>query len=118
VNHANEYARVSLRYGPEPPGLLAKTVGMMGLRKVPGLNVIKALPEREGLGSGRGQAVKRERDMDGLGDVPMQRPGAAGGQGMNRGGAMGGGARGGGSGKGGVGRGSGFGRGRGRGQLA
>ncbi|CAO1625489.1 unnamed protein product [Jaminaea pallidilutea] len=52
VQMANEYARSSLRYaGPAPPPLLAKTVGKMGLKGVPGLNIVRELP---GMGGGRG----------------------------------------------------------------
>ena len=39
----------------EPPGLLKKTVGMMGLKGVAGLNIVSALPEYDaGGGGGRG----------------------------------------------------------------
>ena len=48
---------------PEPPGLLKKTVGMMGLKGVPGLNVVSALPEYDGKGGG-GRPISRPRDRD------------------------------------------------------
>ena len=39
----------------EPPGLLKKTIGMMGLKGVTGLNIVSALPEYDaGGGGGRG----------------------------------------------------------------
>ena len=45
VKSANDYAREVLRFGPQPPGLLAKTVGKMGLKGVPGLRIVKQLEE-------------------------------------------------------------------------
>ncbi|TDL20953.1 DEAD-domain-containing protein [Rickenella mellea] len=54
---ANEFALRVLLYrstNGKPPGLLAKTVGMMGLRGTPGLNVVKALEGGDGsIGGGR-----------------------------------------------------------------
>ncbi|ORX36028.1 P-loop containing nucleoside triphosphate hydrolase protein [Kockovaella imperatae] len=50
VQAGNAFARHTLHYGEDavgdwkPPGLLAKTVGMMGLRGTPGLNVVKEPP--------------------------------------------------------------------------
>ncbi|CAK9787096.1 unnamed protein product [Cutaneotrichosporon oleaginosum] len=46
VAHANDFAREVLRTEPQgpmwvPPGLLAKTVGKMGLKNVPGLNILR-----------------------------------------------------------------------------
>jgi ATP-dependent RNA helicase MSS116 len=45
VRNANDYARDSLRYRSgetwQAPGLLAKTVGKMGLKGVPGLHIVK-----------------------------------------------------------------------------
>ncbi|KAG0143812.1 hypothetical protein CROQUDRAFT_660791 [Cronartium quercuum f. sp. fusiforme G11] len=42
VQVANDYVREGLRYQSElMPGLLAKTVGMMGLKGVPGLRIVK-----------------------------------------------------------------------------
>ncbi|OXC68994.1 hypothetical protein AYX13_02283 [Cryptococcus neoformans] len=61
VRHAGDYARVSLRNGPEPPGLLAKTVSKMGLRGVPGLNIVKEVQKSAG-GQGRPQIGKRGRE--------------------------------------------------------
>lgn len=45
VEHANAYSSDVLRYGPKPPGLLAKTVGKMGLKGVKGLNIVKQLED-------------------------------------------------------------------------
>lgn len=45
VEHANAYSSDVLRYGPKHPGLLAKTVGKMGLKGVKGLNIVKQLED-------------------------------------------------------------------------
>jgi len=82
IQHANAYALDSLRFGPEPPGMLAKTVGKMGLRGVPGLKVVKELPGKSGGGwrgggsgdTGRGQG-KRLREGDGSGSMLMEERG-------------------------------------------
>ena len=43
VEMANVYVMEILRYkGDKPPPILAKTVGMMGLKGVPGLNIVKS----------------------------------------------------------------------------
>ncbi|KAK8866194.1 hypothetical protein IAR55_001345 [Kwoniella newhampshirensis] len=111
VRHAGDYARISLQYGPEPPGLLAKTVGKMGLKGVPGLKIVKEV-QGNGSGQGRGQPGKRERESDvRSGEGPPRRGGGGGGGGAGRGGG-GGGGRGGFGGRGG-GRGGRGGRGRG-----
>ncbi|KAK0560521.1 hypothetical protein OC861_006246 [Tilletia horrida] len=62
VQRMNEYADQALLYnggaagGPAPP-LLAKTVGKMGLKGTPGLNVVHQLPDKAGGGGGgRGNA--------------------------------------------------------------
>ena len=103
VKAANEYADSGLRYGSRPPGLEAKTVGKMGLRGVPGLNVIKGQP-------GGGLQGKRARDGDAVGHPSsdargevaagrgLREPGNGGGAGGGRG--RGGGALGGGGGRG------------------
>ena len=52
---------------PEVPGLLRKTVGMMGLKDVPGLNIVNVLPEygnSSGSYSGQGRPVSRPTDRD------------------------------------------------------
>ncbi|EGG04477.1 uncharacterized protein MELLADRAFT_37461 [Melampsora larici-populina 98AG31] len=69
VRTANEYVRDGMRYQSDlTPGLLAKTVGMMGLRGVPGLRIIKPDPsefdrrgggnDRRGGGNARGRGSK------------------------------------------------------------
>ena len=127
VKHANEYASQCLRYGPEPPGLMAKTVGMMGLKKVPGLNVIKSLPAREGNGEGHRNQGKRAREGEGHSELSRSN-GVNGVRGRGVDGDSGGLHRGDRSGRGGVGGGRGGwgqgngcgsrGRGRGRGRPA
>jgi len=43
VEMANTYAMEILRYkGDQTPPILAKTVGMMGLKGVPGFNLVKS----------------------------------------------------------------------------
>ncbi|ORY35775.1 P-loop containing nucleoside triphosphate hydrolase protein [Naematelia encephala] len=108
VKNANEYARSSLRYddgsgmGSEwkPPGLLAKTVGKMGLKGVPGLNVVRELPGAAA-GGGRGGG-----GIGGHTNSSFRGPGTGGGGGDGRSGGMNGG-RGGRGGRGGGGRGGG-----------
>ncbi|WVR08321.1 hypothetical protein IAU60_005374 [Kwoniella sp. DSM 27419] len=55
VQNMNEYAARALLYaggkGNLPPPLLAKTVGKMGLKGTPGLNIVRELPERTGGGA-------------------------------------------------------------------
>ncbi|GJN88914.1 hypothetical protein Rhopal_001885-T1 [Rhodotorula paludigena] len=89
----NEFATTPAERGglgcAEVPGMLAQTVGKMGLKGTPGLRIVSALPGKEG-GNGRG----------------------GGGGGGGRGGRGGGG---GGGGRGGAGRGRGGGRGGARG---
>ncbi|WRT65276.1 uncharacterized protein IL334_002219 [Kwoniella shivajii] len=86
VRNANDYAKVALRFGPEPPGLLAKTVGKMGLKGVPGLNIV-----REVQSNGNPHPGKRPRDANGT-DVRGDggsRGGRGGGRGSGRGGGRG-----------------------------
>ena len=67
---------------PEVPGLLRKTVGMMGLKDVPGLNIVNVLPEygnSSGSSSGQGRPVSRPKDRD------PRSAGAPGGRGGRRG---------------------------------
>lgn len=45
VQQANTFAREGLGC-PEVPGILRKTVGMMGLKGVPGLNIVSQLPDQ------------------------------------------------------------------------
>lgn len=45
VQQANIFARDGLGC-PEVPGILRKTVGMMGLKGVPGLNIVASLPDQ------------------------------------------------------------------------
>ncbi|GAA5929584.1 hypothetical protein JCM1841_004986 [Sporobolomyces salmonicolor] len=98
VRTFNEYATHQDGLGcAEVPGVLAQTVGKMGLRGTPGLNIVSALPGKEGKPSG------------GRGG------GGGGGGGGGRGGGQGSGARGRGGGRGGRGGAGGRG-GRGRGQ--
>lgn len=57
VQAANYYSSVVLRYGSTPPGLLAKTVGKMGLKGTPGLRIVKELDSGAGgAGGARGGA--------------------------------------------------------------
>lgn len=68
VDHANEYARTVLRYkgeeggaGWKPPGMMKKSIGMMGLKGVTGLNVVASLDGGGGRDGGgtRGGAAAR-----------------------------------------------------------
>ncbi|KAK4689976.1 hypothetical protein P7C73_g113, partial [Tremellales sp. Uapishka_1] len=124
VRNANDYAKTALHYQGagsqdwKPPGLFAKTVGKMGLKGVPGLNIVKETPT-PGQGGGRGgrqgggqrlpaanpQLGKREREIDT--SAASQRPiggevrGAPRGRARGGGGGRGGrGSRGGGSARG------------------
>ncbi|KAL7420942.1 hypothetical protein Q5752_004896 [Cryptotrichosporon argae] len=127
VRHANAYARDALHTASAAetgtgtgtgtgewvaPGLLAKTVGKMGLRGVPGINVVRDLPGKSeggrGQGGGRGHGGGGGGAVPGSGGVKRPRDGGEG----SRGGL--GGGRGGLGGRG-SGRGSGRGRSRGRG---
>ena len=102
VQNANAFARDVLRYGPEPPGMLAKTIGKMGLKGVPGLRIVKELEGQAGKaqqgGRGQGQqgrAAQAPRE-NGFGQVTPGGGFARGGGGGGRGGAgRGGGGRGG-----------------------
>ncbi len=93
VATANEFARDALALD-EVPVLQAKTVGMMGLRGTPGLNVAKGPPP------GGGSRGARETDPGGSG------AGGGGGRGAGGGGGRGAGGGGGGRGRGGGGRGA------------
>ena len=48
VTYANDYARDTLRYGPEPPELAKTTVGKMGLKGVKGLRFAPGLAGKGG----------------------------------------------------------------------
>ena len=49
----------------EVPGLMKKTVGMMGLKGVPGLNIVAALPDYDGKArGGGGRPASRPKDGD------------------------------------------------------
>ena len=49
----------------EVPGLMKKTVGMMGLKGVPGLNIVAALPDYDGKARGGGRRpASRPKDRD------------------------------------------------------
>ena len=54
VEHANRYA-LEILGCPGLPGILKKTVGMMGLKGVPGLNIQSELPGGRGGGGGGGR---------------------------------------------------------------
>ena len=54
VEQANTFARDGLGC-PEVPGILRKTVGMMGLKGVPGLNIVAQLPD-QGASAANGQS--------------------------------------------------------------
>ncbi|CAD6967314.1 unnamed protein product [Tilletia controversa] len=91
VSRMNDYAQHALLYdggsGSASPPLLAKTVGKMGLRGTPGLNVVRELPEKQGQGHGQGQGQGRGQSRGG----GPSRPGQGHGQGGNMGGGGGGG---------------------------
>ena len=78
----------------EVPGLMKKTVGMMGLKGVPGLNIVAALPDYDGKArSGGARPASRPKDRDPRSVEPLEpRAGRGGGRG---GGGRGGGGRGG-----------------------
>jgi ATP-dependent RNA helicase MSS116 len=98
VRMANEF---SFMLGmPEPPALLAKTIGMMGLKGVPGLR--KAGPDDAGWGGGGGGGGGGGRGGGGGG-----RGGGGGGRGGGASSSSGGGRGGGGGGRGGGGGGRG-----------
>lgn len=102
VAHANDYAQYCLQTRSDggewrAPGLLAKTVGKMGLKGVPGLNVVRALPNEGGAPGGgqggRGGQQQRGPKPDGGAQNRQQQPrqpSAAGGPGGPGGGARGG----------------------------
>lgn len=97
VRHANDYARDSLRYrSGEPwqaPGLLAKTVGKMGLKGVPGLHIVKDVQGGGQRAPRGGQGVTQPDLVEGgMGGHKMN--GARGGFGGQRGGRARGGFRG------------------------
>ena len=60
VEHASRYALEVLGC-PGLPGVLKKTVGMMGLKGVPGLNIQSELPGGRGGGGGSGRQGRRRR---------------------------------------------------------
>jgi ATP-dependent RNA helicase MSS116 len=117
VQNANDYARYCLQSAPDAdgtwraPGLQAKTVGKMGLKGVPGLNIVRGEQGggRQGGGASRqqGGAAQGKRPQQqqmqrdsvpappqvGRGDMPRGRGGPRRGAGGGRGrGARGGGA--------------------------
>ena len=51
VQAANDYA-LNVLGCPQIPGILKKTVGMMGLKGIPGLNIVSQLDDGEGRGGG------------------------------------------------------------------
>lgn len=123
VQHANEYARRALLFQADvsdgewkPPGLLAQTIGKMGLRGVPGLNKVAADPEKEGQSRGppRSAPTSRQQPHGGIGGAPPRQQQQHQGQpqsrqqqqGQQRGGS---GGRGGHASRGGASRGGGFG---------
>ncbi|KAK9795928.1 hypothetical protein WJX73_005803 [Symbiochloris irregularis] len=70
VEQANYYA--SIMGCPEPPAILAKTVGMMGLKGTPGLNIVKGKQQlpgpdspRPAQGRGNSQAFGQSRPSAG-----------------------------------------------------
>ncbi|KAE8264931.1 hypothetical protein A4X09_0g6818 [Tilletia walkeri] len=107
VARMNEHAQHGLLYdggsGSSAPPLLAKTVGKMGLRGTPGLNVVRELPGQQGQegqgqrGPGRGGPRQGQgqstNNGGGQGQNQGRKPGFRGGHGGHRGG--GGGSRGG-----------------------
>lgn len=137
VRHANEYARDVLRTEPQgsswtPPGLLAKTVGKMGLKGVPGLNVLRGeaaaartAGRQQGQGQRQAQSSQASQGQQSQGGLMSRmggfNAGVEGGNGFpqgnrgrgGRGGRGGGGFGGGGGGGGRGGGGGGGGRGRG-----
>ena len=60
VANMNAYASDALRYKDGQPPLLAKTVGKMGLKGVPGLNIVKELPAK-GAAPPRGGGAPRQQ---------------------------------------------------------
>ena len=105
IRQSNLYARHALLYqskasadynsvesGWQPPPLLAKTVGMMGLKGQPGLHIVKELPSKEGSRpSGGDSNPKRQRTDNGSSRGGGQGGRESSGRGRGRGG---GGARG------------------------
>jgi len=112
VHHMNEYASEALLYagggGASSPPLLAKTVGKMGLKGTPGLNIVRELPGGAGQSQGRGgqgqargggqsrgparggpQGMPESRGIP-QGHVPGQSGGRGRGSGRGRGGSRGG----------------------------
>lgn len=97
VREANAYA-VDFMGCPEPPPMLKSTVGKMGLKGVPGLNVVSQLPGSDagspgaarggGGGGGGGKGKGKRGGFDGGGPPPR-------GSGGGRGGGSGRGGRGG-----------------------
>mmetsp|Transcript_35225 Transcript_35225/g.86427 ORF Transcript_35225/g.86427 Transcript_35225/m.86427 type:complete len:673 (+) Transcript_35225:423-2441(+) len=70
VRNANRFA-VEILGCPEPPPVLRKTVGMMGLKGVPGLNIVSVLPgsdDDEGGGGGGGGLLAAHPRAGGAGD--------------------------------------------------
>lgn len=94
----NDWARTALRFQGGAPGLapplLAKTVGKMGLKGTPGLNVVRELPswaDDDAPSNGRAPPQSLHQRM-GDGRAPR---GGGGGRGGRRGGGRGGGGGGG-----------------------
>lgn len=80
VQEANAYSQTTLRFGPTPPGIEKKTIGKMGLKGVPGLN-ITAGPDggdRGGGGGNRGGGGGRGGGVGGRGGGGGNRGGAGG----------------------------------------
>lgn len=80
VEHANVFAK-TLGY-EEPPPLLKKTVGKMGLKGVPGLNIDGNPPPRQGQGQGQSQShVSRSEHRQGAPPKRFHSTGRGGGRG-------------------------------------
>lgn len=92
VRYANEYAG-NLGYVGEgsgkPPGLMAKTVGKMGLKGVQGLNVVREIPGAVGSGRGGGGGGGGRGGRGGRGGSNTFASGSGGGGGGGRGGLVG-----------------------------
>ena len=75
MREANAYA-VDFMGCPEPPPMLKSTVGKMGLKGVPGLNVVSQLPGsdagplgRRGGGGGPGGGEREREEVSTAGDL-------------------------------------------------
>ncbi|GAA5982201.1 hypothetical protein JCM10908_004782 [Rhodotorula pacifica] len=99
VRMFNEFATAPVEQGglgcEEVPGILAQTVGKMGLKGTPGLNIVRELPGKEGRGGGGGGGGGGRGGGGG-----GRGRGGGGGGGRGRGGGGGGGPRGGRGGRG------------------